>query len=76
MLLVMEIANLILGCITGAKFIDDDPTFSYDENQFTEKKKSIITYISGHVFGTMYRRMRFSKLHNTTLYLSFLGFVI
>ena len=65
MLLVTEITNLILGYITGATFIDDVPTFSYDENQFTQTEKSIITYISGYVFGTMYRRMRFSKLHNT-----------
>lgn len=68
MLLVMEIANLILRYITRATFIDDVPTFSYNGNQFTEKEKSIITYIIGYVFGTMFHRMRFSKLHNTTLY--------
>ena len=67
MLLVMEIPNLILGYITGATFTDDVLTFSYDENQFTDEGKSIITYISGYVFGTTYRRMRFSKMHNTTI---------
>lgn len=77
MLLVMEIANLILRYITRATFIDDVPTFSYNGNQFTEKEKSIITYIIGYVFGTMFRRMRFSKLHNTTLYhQQYLSFVM
>ena len=64
----MDIANLILAYITGATFTDDVLTYSYDENQFTGKGKSIITYISGYIFGTIYQRIRFSKLHNTSLY--------
>ena len=42
-LMVMEIANMILGYINGVSSIVHVLTFSYDKNQFTEKEKSIIT---------------------------------
>ena len=61
MLLVMEVANVLIAYLAGATLNNDLLEFRYNENQFTAKRKSIIAYISGYVFGTMYRRIRFSK---------------
>ena len=59
----------------GASFKNDIITFKHESHQFTEKEKSILTYLSGYVFGTFYRRIRFSSKVSTLhhkLCLSFL----
>ena len=59
-LLGFEIANHILAYITGATYSDDVVHFDCD-TKFSAKKKSLIAYLSGYVFGAFYRRIRFSK---------------
>jgi len=67
-LLSFEVANHVLAHLTGVTFKDDIITFKCDEKKFNEKERSIIAYLGGYVFGTFYRRIRFSKSSNSSLY--------
>ena len=61
LLLGFEVGNHALSHLTGATFTADVITFAHTSNKFSEKERSIIGYLSGYVFGTFYRRIRFSK---------------
>ena len=61
LLLGFEVANHVLAHLTGASFKEDVLTFKHDPNQFSEKDKSVIAYLSGYVLRTIYCRIRFSK---------------
>ena len=67
-LLCFEITNHILAHLTGATVEDDAVKFENKENEFDDKEKSIIAHLSGYVFGTFYRRIRFSKRDTASLY--------
>ena len=60
-LLGFELANHVLSYLTNSKIIDDVVTFKLETTEFTEKDKQIISYLSGYVIGTFYRRLRFNK---------------
>ena len=61
LLLGFELANHVLAYLSGCSFKDDVLTFKHETTQFSDKEKSIITYLSGYVVGTLYRRIRFAK---------------
>ena len=68
LLLGFEVANHVVAHLSGSTFKDDILTFSHYCTKFTEKEKSIICYVSGYVFSTIYRRIRFSKKIKTTFH--------
>ena len=61
LLLGFEVANHVLAHLTGSNFQDDILSFKQEQTVFSEKEKAIITYLSGYVISTFYRRIRFSK---------------
>ena len=63
LLLSFEVANHVLSHLTGGTFKEDVITFDdfSCSEEFSEKESSLISYLSGYVFGTLYRRIRFSK---------------
>ena len=61
LLLGFEVANHVLSRLTGAIYNENVLTIDDISPKFTEREKSIIAYLSGYVFGTLYRRIRFSK---------------
>ena len=78
-LLGMELCNHVIVVLTGAKVNIEGQTV-YESKSFFEmdkKEKSIITYLSGYVVGTFYRRIKFSKSQSNCEYaeqcLSFLS---
>jgi len=73
LLLGFELANHIVSHLTGRKV--DDGTFQVEKTSFVGKQKQIISYLSGYVVSTFYRRLRYSKRHkeaNCEEYLSLL----
>ena len=68
-LLGCEVANHVLAHLTGSKVKDslvEFPTPSYSIKEIT-----IIKYLSGYVFGTIYRRIRRSKSTQSMLGIEF-----
>ena len=61
LLLGFEVANHVLAFLSGVRFEEEVLSFDSRDIKFSEKEKSIIGYLSGYVFGTMYRRIRFTK---------------
>ena len=62
LLLSFENVNHVVAHLAGAKIQDDVFTLEdTSSNSFTEKEISLISYLSGYVFSTFYRRIRFSK---------------
>ena len=62
LLLGFEIANHVLSHLSGVEMKND--VLCLDKKEFPtfgEKEKSIITYLSGYIFGTFYRRISFSS---------------
>ena len=69
LLLSFDVVNQIVAHITGANVHNDILVFqNSDIATLSEKDNSIISYLSGYVFGTFYRRLRFSKSKSSTLY--------
>ena len=71
-LLGFEVADYVIAHLTGNANINNiEGTPAKDLN---EKEKNIVTYLSGYVFGTLYRRIRMSKNQSdsTDQYLSLL----
>ena len=71
-LLGFEVANYVIDHLTGDANINNiEGTPAKDLN---EKQKNIVTYLSGYVFGTLYRRIRRPKNQSdsTDQYLSLL----
>ena len=59
LLLGFEVANHVLSHLCGFKLKND--VISCDATFLNEKERAIVGYLSGYVFGTMYRRIRFSS---------------
>ena len=64
-LLGFELANHVLAHISGTRFKDDIFDCNPEPKEFTPKEEDIIVYLGGYVFGTLYRRMRFSKMNKS-----------
>ena len=58
LLLGFEVCNHVLAHLSGVQIKDD--ILSFNDEKFSEKEKAIVGYLSGYVFGTMYRRIRFN----------------
>ena len=64
-----DVINQILAHLTGAKIHSDILVYeNSDISTLTEKDISIISYLSGYVFGTFYRRLRTTKSNTSTYY--------
>ena len=62
MILRFEAVNQVLAHLTGEATCDDVLSFDDASSKFlSEKKISVISYLLGYIFGTFYRRIRFSK---------------
>ena len=62
LILGFELANIVLAHLSGAVVKDDIVTFdSVETSKLTPKEQSIVSYLGGYVFGTLYRRIRFSS---------------
>ena len=55
-----EVANHVLAHLTGSNVRESTVDFTPPIN-FSHKEQNIIKYLSGYVFGTLYRRIRTSK---------------
>lgn len=64
-LLGFELANHVLAHISGTRFKDDIFDCNPAPIEFTPKEEDIIVYLAGYVLGTLYRRMRFSKMNKS-----------
>ena len=60
-LLGFELANNVLAFLTKSKIIDDSLTFEFQNADLSQKDKEVISYLSGYVIATLYKRLRFSK---------------
>ena len=57
-----EVANHVVAHLTGSFVKESGSGVELRSNvSFTEKESDIIKYLSGYVFGTIYRRIRLSK---------------
>ena len=62
MILRFEVVNQVLAHLTGATIRDDVLSFDDASSKcLSEKEITIISYLSGYIFGTFYKRIRFSK---------------
>lgn len=62
LLLGMELCNHVLIHISGTSTTStDNSSFNHSLRKFDAKQTEIITYLSGYVVGTFYRRIRFGK---------------
>ena len=69
LILSFDLVNQILAHITGAKIHTDILVYeNSDISTLTEKDISIISYLSGYVFGTFYRRLRSMKSNTSSYY--------
>ena len=65
LMLSFEVANNVLAHLAGATFHDDVLEFDdSSSDSLSDKDMSLISYLAGYVFGTFYRRIRFSKSGN------------
>ena len=64
----LEIANHTLAFLSSGQVTTNNDTIDFNtESQLTKKEKNIVSYLSGYVFGTLYRRIRCSKYHQSVL---------
>ena len=69
LILSFDVVNQILAHLTGAKIHTDILVYeNSDISTLTEKDISIISYLSGYVFGTFYRRLRSTKSNTSSYY--------
>ena len=66
MLLGFELANHVLGYLSGGSLDEKDSVvqFEYSSADLSDKEKSIVFYLAGYVFSTFSRRLRFTKKNN------------
>ena len=57
-----ELANHVLSHITNSTVKNSFVTVSDVAIKFSDKENGLISYLSGYVFGTFYRRIRHSKV--------------
>ena len=60
-LLGYELGPMVLGYLTNKTPHSDQELQQIPSKSFTEREKSIISYLSGYVFSTFYRRIRNSN---------------
>ena len=63
LILAFEVANHVLAHLSDST-LENDVITSKASAKFDEKEKAIIYYISGYVFGTMYRRIFYKSTEN------------
>ena len=69
LILSFDIVNQILAHLTGAKIHSDMLVYeSSDIPTLTEKNISIISYLSGYICGTFYRRLLSTKSNTSSYY--------
>ena len=69
LILSFDVVSQILAHLTGAKIHSDILVYeNSDISTLTEKDISIISYLSGYVFGTFYRRLRSTKSNTSSYY--------
>ena len=61
LLLGFEVANLILAHLNGALQMEATGSIADVRTKFSDKERGVIAYLSGHVFGEIYKRIRKSK---------------
>ena len=61
LLLGFEVANHILVHLAVSSYTGEIVNSKIDQNQFSKRELASIGYLSGCVFGTVYRRIRSSK---------------
>ena len=65
LLLGFELANHVLGYLSGGSLEKDSVVqFKYSSADLSDKEKSIVFYLTGYVFSTFSRRLRFTKKNN------------
>ena len=74
-ILGFEMANHVLAHLTGATVNEGNIAFSHPV-AFSSKEVNIIRYLSGYVFGTVYRRIRRSNSTRTMLGLQSLSILL
>ena len=60
-LLGYEVANHVLSHLAGSKKCDEK---QYQASELDSREKNVVTYLSGYVFSTLYRRLRTSRSRN------------
>ena len=81
-LLGFELSNYVLSYLSTNKIIDEDG-FSFEsihgssefKRDLTDREKSIVSYLSGYVISTFFRRIRFSKQKKGVYYQQALSFL-
>ena len=69
LILSFDVVNQILPHLTGAKTHSDILVYeNSDISTLTEKDISIMSYLSGYVFGTFYRRLRSARSNTSSYY--------
>ena len=75
-LIGFELANHVLAFLVNLKLMENDSIIDFQQTSaFSLKDVEVITYLSGYVVDTLYRRIRFSKQAKTMIdqhYLSIL----
>ena len=59
----MELEIYFLAHLTDTIVEGDSVDFHFDVKNFTERDRNVVKYLSGYVFGELYRRIRFSEYH-------------
>ena len=65
LVLGLEVANHVLAHLSSSSSFEDPAHLETNTGNFSEKEIAIVTYLSGYVFGTLYRRIRSSNKWNT-----------
>ena len=60
LVLGLEVANHVLAHLSSSSSFQDPAHLDTETGNFSEKEIAIVTYLSGYVFGTLYRRIRSS----------------
>ena len=67
MIVGLELANYVLAHLTGSTVKNNVVDFNVNLQTLAQKEKSIAKYLSGCVFGTLYRRIRCSDHHRSIM---------
>ena len=68
LLLGFKVANNVLSHLSGSSVKEGVMVTPDKSPEFSEKDQEVICYLSGYVFGTFYRRIRFSKSRTQNIY--------
>ena len=78
LLLGFEVANNVLCHLSGSMLKEDVVELKEKSQEFNDKERSVISYLSGYVFSTFYKRIRFSskKTHSDAYSQQYLGLLL